>query len=98
MGCDAALAPADFQEWTPILLDHLRTYRPGVACFHGLTAYRNFARYAPGLEEKGFALGPQVQRIESTRLFVVPNPSPANAHFRLEDIVTWYDRLADYLQ
>ncbi|MDO8672990.1 MAG: mismatch-specific DNA-glycosylase, partial [Dehalococcoidia bacterium] len=82
----AALAPADFQEWTPILLDHLRTFRPGVACFHGLTAYRHFARYALSLEETEFALGPQAQRIKSTRLFVVPNPSPANAHFRHDEI------------
>jgi TDG/mug DNA glycosylase family protein len=28
---------------------------------------------------------------------VVPNPSPANAHFTLADQVTWYDRLAEFL-
>jgi len=27
----------------------------------------------------------------------VPNPSPANAHFRPEDQAAWYDRLADFL-
>jgi len=28
-----------------------------------------------------------------TRLFVVPNPSPANAHFTVLDQRRWYDRL-----
>ena len=32
------------------------------------------------------------------RLFVVPNPSGANAHFTLEDQVTWYDRLDEFLR
>jgi len=27
---------------------------------------------------------------------VVPNPSPANAHFTLTDQIAWYDRLADF--
>jgi TDG/mug DNA glycosylase family protein len=35
--------------------------------------------------------------IGATRLFVVPNPSPANAHFTLADQAAWYDRLADFL-
>jgi TDG/mug DNA glycosylase family protein len=33
----------------------------------------------------------------TTRLFVVPNPSPANAHFTPADQAGWYDRLADFL-
>src|SRR5262249_38141609 len=43
------------------------------------------------------ALGAQPELIGSTRLFVVPNPSPANAHFTLADQAAWYDRLADFL-
>ena len=35
--------------------------------------------------------------IPGTRLFVVPNPSPANAHFTPADQAAWYDRLADFL-
>ena len=42
-------------------------------------------------------LGAQERRVGETRLFVVPNPSPANAHFRPEDQTDWYDRLADFL-
>ncbi len=43
-------------------------------------------------------LGAQERRIGGTRLFVVPNPSPANAHFRPRDQAAWYDRLADFLE
>jgi double-stranded uracil-DNA glycosylase len=43
------------------------------------------------------ALGEQPQTIGATRLFVVPNPSPANAHFTVADQTMWYDRLADFL-
>jgi TDG/mug DNA glycosylase family protein len=33
-----------------------------------------------------------------TQVFVVPSPSPANAHFTPAQQTEWYDRLADYLQ
>ena len=42
-------------------------------------------------------LGPQAEVVGDTRLYVVPNPSPANAHFTLTDQTAWYDRLADFL-
>ncbi len=90
--------PADFRGWAPKLLARLERYQPEVACFHGLTAYRAFARYALGEPQASFELGPQPRRLGQTRLYVVPNPSPANAHFRLEDQIAWYDRLADFLK
>jgi hypothetical protein len=43
-----------------------------------------------------FELGPQRQ-LGTTWLYVVPNPSPANAHFTLRDQSNWYDRLAGFL-
>ena len=43
-------------------------------------------------------LGPQPEVVGATRLFVVPNPSPANAHFTPADQAAWYDRLADFLE
>jgi TDG/mug DNA glycosylase family protein len=92
------LRPADFRAWAPRLRRRLETCRPRVACFHGLTAYRPFARYALGAAEGEWTLGGQPPRLGRTRLFVVPNPSPANAHFRPAEYVTWYDRLADFLE
>jgi len=69
-----------------------------VACFHGLTAFRAFARYALNDTRTDWTLGPQPLQIGPTRLFVVPNPSPANAHFTPADQVAWYDRLAAFLK
>ncbi|MBI2322573.1 MAG: mismatch-specific DNA-glycosylase, partial [Chloroflexi bacterium] len=93
----AAVRAADFAAWGPRLRERLDHCRPRVACFHGVTAYRAFARYALGEAQPRADLGPQPQRVGATQVFVVPNPSPANAHFRLDDQIAWYDRLAEYL-
>jgi len=94
----SGVTPQDFLYWIPQLMNKLRYYGPRVACFHGLTAYRPFLKI--GLEEvKGTpSLGAQPKIIGDTRIFVAPNPSPANAHFRLSDQTVWYDRLAGFLE
>ncbi len=94
----AELKPSDYQEWAPRLLARLELYRPLVACFHGVTGYGAFARYVLAEPPRRYELGEQSRRIGTTRLFVVPNPSPANAHFTPADQVAWYDRLAEYLE
>ncbi|HLJ60421.1 MAG TPA: mismatch-specific DNA-glycosylase [bacterium] len=94
----AALRPADFRTWAPRLLHRLESCRPRTACFHGVTAYRAFARYALGEARSDWPLGAQSLTVGDTRVFVVPNPSPANAHFRIEDQIRWYDRLTEFLE
>jgi TDG/mug DNA glycosylase family protein len=91
------LSPALFRQWVPRLFRRLTRYQPGVACFHGLTGYRPFVHLALGGDPASAVLGPQPRTVGRTRLFVAPNPSPANAHFTVEDQVRWYDRLAAYL-
>src|SRR3989442_9425489 len=93
----AGLDPADFAEWAPRLLTRLRRYRPRVVCFHGLTGYRPFARLALRRPDLVPELGPQKETIGGTRIFVVPNPSPANAHFTPADQAAWYDKLAAFI-
>ena len=92
----ADLTPREFAECAPLLLKKLQCYRPRVACFHGLTAYRPFLRFAL-LDDAPPVLGPQEHMVGDTRLYVVPNPSPANAHFTLADQAMWYDRLTDFV-
>jgi TDG/mug DNA glycosylase family protein len=92
----SALKPSEFKQWVPHLVDKLRDYRPRVACFHGLTGFRPFLRFALGRHRKP-SLGPQPEMIGPTRLFVVPNPSPANAHFTPKQQAEWYDRVAEYV-
>ncbi|HEX2171352.1 MAG TPA: mismatch-specific DNA-glycosylase [Dehalococcoidia bacterium] len=92
------LPPALFAAWSPRLLLRLARHQPRVACFQGMVGFRAFARHALDVPKVAGGLGEQPYRIAATRVFVVPNPSPANAHFRLEDQVAWYDRLADFLR
>jgi TDG/mug DNA glycosylase family protein len=90
------LKPAEFKQWVPHLVEKLERLKPRVACFHGLTGFRPFLRFALGSERKAI-LGAQPEKIGATRLFVVPNPSPANAHFTPKEQAEWYDRLAEYV-
>ena len=59
---------------------------------------RPFLRLALDIRREPVKLGPQPETVGSTRLFVVPNPSPANAHFTPADQAAWYDRVADFLE
>jgi double-stranded uracil-DNA glycosylase len=90
------LKPAEFDQWVPHLVEKLKHFAPRVACFHGLTGFRPFLRFALGSGRKP-TLGSQPELVGRTRLFVVPNPSPANAHFTPKDQAEWYDRLADFI-
>ncbi|MGH7075047.1 MAG: mismatch-specific DNA-glycosylase [Stellaceae bacterium] len=74
----------------------LERARPQVACFQGITGYRPVHRLLmPGADDPG--LGPQALRIGATRIFLLPNPSPANAHSNPQQQTEWYDRLALFL-
>jgi TDG/mug DNA glycosylase family protein len=94
----ADLRPEDYATWAPRLRERLSASRPAVACFHGITGYRAFARYVLGDDRTVVALGPQAPVLGDTRLYVVPNPSGANAHVQPSDQVAWYDRLAEFLE
>jgi TDG/mug DNA glycosylase family protein len=79
-----------------VLVRKLKRYKPRFACFHGVTVGRPVQRaLAPALPDIG--LGLQAYTVGDTRVFVVPNPSPANAHFTPADQTYWYDALADVL-
>lgn len=74
----------------------LERHRPRLACFHGVTGYRPVHRFLTG-DRTAPRLGAQAARIGGTRLFVVPNPSGANAHATPAAQTQWYDRLAQEL-
>jgi TDG/mug DNA glycosylase family protein len=88
----AELTPADFRAGAPRLKAKLEHYAPGIAWFHGKETYRRYRRYAEG-ERGDFELGLQPVRIGAARVFVTPNPSPANAAVSLQELVGWYRRL-----
>jgi TDG/mug DNA glycosylase family protein len=62
-----------------------------------MMGYRPFAAVM-GADVSDLALGAQPLMLGTTRVFVVPNPSPANAHFTPAQQTEWYDRLATLLQ
>ncbi len=93
----SGLRAADYRRWAPLLRDKLLQYRPCIICFHGLMAYKAYLRYAEG--EKAIAeLGLQPRPIGESGVFVVPNPSPANAQYSVEAITEAYNRLAAALE
>ena len=87
------LSPREYADGARELAAKLESFRPRIACFHGMMGYRPFLRViAPDLPKP--ELGEQPLRIGQTRLFVIPNPSPANAHASPAVQTAWYDRLA----
>ena len=89
------LRTADFREWAPRLRQKVLHYQPDVAWFHGKLAYGNYLRHGEALRQD-VHWGPQPHRIGCTRVFVTPNPSPANAAYSLDDLSAWYRQLGDY--
>jgi TDG/mug DNA glycosylase family protein len=51
-----------------------------------------------GYPAPGTRLGPQPETLDGARIFVVPNPSPANAHVTPAEQVAWYDQVADFVE
>lgn len=93
----ADLSPAEFAAGVAALVGKLEDFQPRMACFHGIMAYRQVHRTLTRTKSDP-SLGLQDITIGRTRIFVVPNPSPANAHFTPADQVAWYDRLAACLE
>lgn len=97
----ADLAPRELVAGVAVLRAKLERFRPRIACFHGITGYRQVHRAIAAPGSDGIVadpvLGAQPVRIGDTRLFLVPNPSGANAGFSRADQIAWYDRLADDL-
>ena len=62
------LRAADFRKWAPVLKEKLERFQPLIVCFHGATAYRNYLRYAEGVNERP-DLGRQSRSIGQSTVF-----------------------------
>ncbi len=90
----SGLTAADYRRDAPALREKLLHHAPRISCFHGLTAYRAYLRYGEGIKNAGnLELGRQDLVIGASRVFVLPNPSPANARYSLDDLAAWYREL-----
>ena len=69
------------------LRQKLKRYRPRVLAVLGVGAYRAAFR------QKDARLGRQLERIEETAVWVMPNPSGLNAHYRLDQLAELFTAL-----
>lgn len=88
----ADLRRADFVRDVPVLDEKIRCYKPVIAWFHGKFAYRHFLSVCK-IEHSTIEWGVQPVNIGQSRVFVSPNPSPANAIFSLDDLINYYKDL-----
>ncbi len=93
----SGLRAADFRQWAPVLKEKIVRLAPKLVCFHGLMAYKAYLQHGEGVKEKP-DLGIQERTIGTSTVFVVPNPSPANAKYSLGDLAEWYGRLREASQ
>ncbi len=89
------LRAADFRQWAPVLDGHLRHYRPRIAWFNGKGVYQSYLRYGRGVRPGTVALGEQPDTLDGIVAIVTPNPSPANAAWRLDDLVAQYRAVSE---
>lgn len=92
----AYLRAKDYREGSLDLHERLKGLNPTVIWFQGRTPWSQFLRYTQG-KTAGVNWGAQTQMLEGIPIWVTPNPSPANAVYRLEDLIMWMCELAAWL-
>ncbi|MGH3321734.1 MAG: G/U mismatch-specific DNA glycosylase [Streptosporangiaceae bacterium] len=85
----ADLSAAEIRGGAERLEAKVRRYRPATVAFLGIQAYR--AAY--GRRHAG--IGPQEETIAGTRLWLLPNPSGAQAHYQLDALVELFRPLRE---
>ena len=65
----------------------VKRYRPRVVAVLGISAYRT------AFAQKAVTLGPQHERLSSSAVWVLPNPSGLNAHYQLADLAEHFRAL-----
>lgn len=87
------LKSTDYSRDAPLLLARIRQHGPALLWFHGKVAAREFlSRVSPPWDPLPW--GEQATTVEGARVYVSPNPSPANASYSVADLTTSYDGLA----
>ena len=71
------------------LLRKLRRHRPRVIAFLGITSYRL------AFDTREVAIGPQLEPLAETAVWVLPNPSGLNAHYQLAELGRLYGELRE---
>lgn len=88
----AELSAQEMLEGGQRLREKVAQYRPRCLAVLGIGAYRQ------AFQRKNAAIGPQPERLGETLLWVLPNPSGLNAHYRLEELARLFAELRGSLE
>jgi double-stranded uracil-DNA glycosylase len=81
------LAPEEFVQGRRRLAAKIRRYSPKIVAFLGVGAYCH------AFERKQAKVGPQTERFEGARVWLLPNPSGLNANYQLPQLARLFRRL-----
>ena len=84
----------DFKRDAPKLREKLERYQPRLIWFHGKVAMGKFMQYGFGLKQTWKWGLNDIKQLDA-KIYVTPNPSPANAAYSLDDLITSYKPLID---
>ena len=83
----AELQPEEYAEGGKRLEAKVRRYKPKVVAVLGVGAYR------AAFGKKDAVVGRQEERLGGAQVWVLPNPSGLNAHYRLDDLARVYKEM-----
>jgi TDG/mug DNA glycosylase family protein len=81
------LSDEELQRGARVLGRKVKRYRPALVAFLGVTAYRT------ALRRPRAVMGRQAAQIAETAIWVLPNPSGLNAHYRLADLARLFEEM-----
>ncbi|MFY9586982.1 MAG: G/U mismatch-specific DNA glycosylase [Actinomycetota bacterium] len=83
----AELSPEELRRGSVSITRKVKHYRPRVVAVLGIGAYR------AAFERPRATIGLQSEKIESARVWVLPNPSGLNANYQLPELARWFRAL-----
>jgi TDG/mug DNA glycosylase family protein len=86
-GAAEELAAEELIEGGRRLEEKIRSYRPALVAFVGMTAYRT------AFDRSHAKVGRQPEKIGNSEIWLLPNPSGLNAHYGLQDFVRLFTEL-----
>ena len=81
------LAPQEFVRGRRQLAAKVRRYSPKIVAFLGVGAYCH------AFERKQARVGPQAERFEGAKVWLLPNPSGLNANYQLPELIKLFRAL-----
>ncbi|HWM41709.1 MAG TPA: G/U mismatch-specific DNA glycosylase [Burkholderiales bacterium] len=84
------LAPGEFVRGRRRLAAKVRRYSPKIVAFLGVGAYCH------AFECKQARVGPQAERFEGAKVWLLPNPSGLNANYQLPELVKLFRALRTF--